>query len=148
MAVALGLAALLACATGRAQAPEAPVRQADPAELLDCSYEYGALDSADSYVRAFNDVARSYLTAQRLHEERRRDPSATSESVDEAWKAQVAAAQTMVRACRCWEQLDRIAYEEQVLAAQGSDTKRLKAKIGRTVEAPCATVFEAERAGR
>jgi len=53
-----------------------------------------------------------------------------------------------VRACHCWEQLDRLAYQGQVLAARRTTTKRLKAEIGKSVAVPCQKVFEAEAADR
>ena len=147
-ALALCLA-LLACATaGDAGAPPAPQQSEERHELLDCSTEYGALPDAQSYVVAFNDVAGSYLAAQRLHERLRGDPGATSKQVDEAWRARVGAAQTLLRACHCWEQLDRLGYGEQVLAARNSSTKRLKEEIGRSVATPCQKVFAAEKAER
>jgi hypothetical protein len=108
--------------------------------------EYAAISSAEGYVSAINDVAGSYLAAQRIHRRLRRDPQATAEEVDEAWRAQVGSAQTLLRACRCWEQLDRVGYDQEVLAAQGTTRARLKAQIGRSVAAPCAKVFEAEAA--
>ncbi|MGH0029629.1 MAG: hypothetical protein ACQGVC_07555 [Myxococcota bacterium] len=135
------LALLGAAANAQERAAARPER---PGELLDCSMEYGVLDTPESYARAFNDVARSYLAAQRLHEERRRDPNVPSEEVDEAWRARVGAAQTLVRACRCWEQLDRVGYPEQVLAAAEMSTRRLKEEVGHWVAEPCAKVFAAE----
>jgi hypothetical protein len=149
LALACLLTGLLACATPEEAAPPpAQARSEEPGELIDCSVEYGALPSARSYVRAFNDVAGSYMSAQRLHERLRRDPTATSKQVEEAWRARVGAAQTLLRACRCWEQLDRLAYTGQVLAAQNGTTKKLKAEVGRDVAVPCQKVFEAEAAGR
>jgi hypothetical protein len=142
------LLAGLACAGSQARAPAAPRQSDEPGELLDCSVEYGALPTAESYVLAINDVAGSYLAAKRLHDRLRSDPEASSKQVEEAWRARVGAAQTLVRACHCWEQLDRLAYTDQVLAARNTTTRRLKAEIGEKVAGPCQKVFEAESADR
>lgn len=155
------LVAGLACATGEADAPataaaaepgvaapEAPSRTGEDGELWDCSLEYGALPTARSYILAINDVAASYMAAQRLHDRLRQDPSSPPKQVDEAWQARVGAAQTLVRACHCWEQLDRVTDTDQVLAAGGTSTRQLKAEIGTAVAVPCQKVFDAEAANR
>jgi hypothetical protein len=148
IAIALVLASVALPLVGRGSAPEAPSNLRRPGELLDCSVEYAALATPESYVSAFNDVAGSYLAAQRKHDRLRRDPKIPSKEVKDAWEARVGAAQTMLRACHCWEQLDRVSAGEKVLAARTMTLERLKAEIGKQVARPCDKVFEAEKSGR